>query len=124
MPDKDYSWAEVASRVGSSSCIVTLCGSTRFGKEYREAFDALMSRGHVVLTRECFLKVEGRHLTKWQKRVLDIVHKHKIAISDAILVLNVGGYVGYIGESTRNEIAHAQYLGKRIVYLEQVGETE
>lgn len=37
----------------------------------------------------------------------------------AILVLNVGGYVG---DSTRNEIAHARLRGKAIRYLEALPE--
>jgi len=47
--------------------------------------------------------------------MLDELHKRKIDIADEILVLNVGGY---IGESTRGEIAYAQAHGIPIRYLE------
>lgn len=43
------------------------------------------------------------------------MHKEKIKISDAIYVVNVGGY---IGTSTKYEIEYAKSLGKEILYLE------
>lgn len=36
-------------------------------------------------------------------------------MADEIFVINVGGY---IGESTKREIAHAEKTGKKIYYLE------
>jgi hypothetical protein len=48
------------------------------------------------------------------KAALDQLHFRKIDISDEILVLNVGGY---IGSSTRNEIEYATRTGKRVRYL-------
>ena len=44
-----------------------------------------------------------------------MLHRQKILISDEILVLNVGGY---IGSSTMNEIFFAIDNGKTIRYLE------
>lgn len=55
-------------------------------------------------------------ITPEQKIALDELHKRKIDLSDEILVLNVGGY---IGQSTANEIAYAANTGKRIRYLEE-----
>lgn len=43
-----------------------------------------------------------------------IVHMRKIEASDAVFVLDVGGYVG---ESTKKEIALAGALGKEVLYL-------
>ena len=40
-------------------------------------------------------------------------HKQKIKLSDAILVVNVGGY---IGSATCGEIVYAEALGKEILY--------
>lgn len=42
-------------------------------------------------------------------------HLRKIDLADRVLVLN---YEGYIGESTRNEIAYATAHGKPIDYIE------
>ena len=46
---------------------------------------------------------------------LSRLHFKKIDISDAIYVVNVGGY---IGESTKKEIEYAKKMGKEIMYLE------
>jgi hypothetical protein len=43
------------------------------------------------------------------------MHKRKIDMADEIFVINVGGY---IGESTRGEIAYAKSKGIGVRYLE------
>lgn len=55
-------------------------------------------------------------LTK-TKIMLDDMHKRKIDLSDAIYVINVGGY---IGESTKSEIEYARLTNKEIMYLEDI----
>jgi hypothetical protein len=47
--------------------------------------------------------------------MLDRQHLAKIDLADEIFVINIGGY---IGDSTRREIAYANYRGKSITYLE------
>jgi hypothetical protein len=49
-----------------------------------------------------------------EKQNLDRLHFDKIAMSDAIFVMNVGGYIGL---STRREIEYAKSLGKHVDYL-------
>ena len=51
------------------------------------------------------------------KEMLDKMHLQKIDMADEIFVINVGGY---IGESTRREIAHAEQTGKPVRYLESI----
>lgn len=46
--------------------------------------------------------------------MLDDMHKAKIDLADEIFVIDVGGY---IGSSTKSEIAYANSLGKKIRYL-------
>ena len=46
---------------------------------------------------------------------MDRQHLAKIDLADEIFVINIGGY---IGDSTRREIAYANYRGKSITYLE------
>ena len=53
------------------------------------------------------------------KEMLDDMHLRKIDLADEIFVINVGGY---IGESTRSEIAYAEETGKKINYLEKSDE--
>ena len=52
------------------------------------------------------------------KEMLDDMHKRKIDMADSIYVINVGGY---IGDSTRSEIAYAIEHGKKVEYLESIG---
>jgi hypothetical protein len=53
--------------------------------------------------------------TAEQKAVLDTLHLRKIDLADRVLIVNPGGYVG---ESTRREIAYAQAAGKPIRYTD------
>lgn len=53
--------------------------------------------------------------TSEQKAVLDALHLRKIDLADRVLIVNPGGYVG---ESTRREIAYAQAVGKPITFTE------
>ena len=104
--------------------IVCLCGSTRFYEEFQRAnFDETMA-GRIVLTVGFYPhaqdKAHGQKIglvSGKQKRALDELHKRKIDLADAVLVLNVGGY---IGDSTRSEIAYARAHGKRVAYLEPI----
>ena len=52
--------------------------------------------------------------TPEQKESLDLVHLVKVLHSEAIFVLDVGGY---IGDSTRREIILATMLNKFVYYL-------
>ena len=49
--------------------------------------------------------------------MLDDMHLRKIDMADEIYVINVDGY---IGESTKREIAYAEKTGKNVNYLEPV----
>lgn len=97
--------------------IITLCGSTRFVKEFEEARLWLTIEDWIVLTVGGFLHGDKdpnvRELLAGHKEQLDRLHKEKIAMSDYILVLDVNGY---IGESTRSEIEYAEKLQKKIYY--------
>ena len=59
-------------------------------------------------------------ITSEQKAALDELHKRKIDLADEILVINVGGYVG---ESTRSEIAYALKSCKSVRYREPLERT-
>jgi hypothetical protein len=57
------------------------------------------------------------HLAEEQEcaEALQELHLRKIELADRLLVAN---FEGYIGESTRAAIEHAQKLGKPIAYIE------
>ena len=107
--------------------IVTLCGSTRFKNEFMEAQKRLTLDGCIVISvglfghsgdSEVWENMDEGTLTR-TKEMLDDMHKRKIDMADEIYVINVGGY---IGDSTRSEIASAKAAGKGVRYLEPAGE--
>lgn len=97
--------------------IVCLCGSTRFADEFRKANRDLTLEGKIVLSVGFFVhdKSEQDFLTVEVKEKLDALHLEKIRLSDGIFVLNVNGY---IGTSTRRELAFAIAKQKKVVFLE------
>ncbi len=101
--------------LGSKPIVVTLCGSTKFKKEYEEAYHRETMKGKIVLTVGCFTHADNMATTEDQKRMLDQLHFWKIDMSSEILVINVGGY---IGESTRKEIDYASECGRKIYFWE------
>ncbi len=103
--------------------VVTLCGSTRFYKEFQEAYYLETMSGKIVLSVGFYPHAtsesghgEGVGHDSEQKEMLDELHKRKIDMSDEVLVLNVGGY---IGESTSSEIEYAKLSGIPMRYLEK-----
>ena len=96
--------------------IVTLCGSTRFKDQFLEAQKRLTLEGNIVISVGLFGHSGDADVWKpGVKEMLDDMHLRKIDLADEIFVINVGGY---IGESTRREIAYAERTGKTIKYLE------
>ena len=100
--------------------IVTLCGSTRFKKQFLEVQKRLTLEGYIVISVGLFGHSGDNEV--WQpgtKEMLDDMHLRKIDLADEIFVINVGGY---IGESTRREITYAEKTGKKVNYLEKQDE--
>ena len=96
--------------------VITLCGSTRFKEEFLEAQKRLTLEGNIVISVGLFgHSGDDVVWTEGVKDMLDRQHLAKIDLADEIYVINVGGY---IGDSTRREIAYAEYKDKSITYLE------
>jgi len=98
--------------------IITLCGSTRFEPWFHIWNEMLSLSGHQVFGLASYPSQHGgvkEWYTPEEKQILDDVHKAKIDLSDAILVLNV---FAYIGESTMAEIVHAREEGCKVYALE------
>ena len=93
--------------------VITICGSTRFRTEIAAANRDLTLAGFVVLAPGVFAH-DGDTITAADKIALDALHLTKIRMSEAVFVVNPGGY---IGESTRQEIAYARWLDKPVRYL-------
>ena len=106
--------------------VITLCGSTRFKDQFMEAQKRLTLEGNIVISvglfghsgdQEVWENMDEGTFTK-TKEMLDDMHKRKIDMADSIYVINVGGY---IGDSTKSEIAYAKAHDKEVIYLEPVG---
>jgi len=101
--------------------IITLCGSTRFKQQFEEVNKQLTLRGDIVLSVGVFghqLPMEEQKsifANTSVKENLDQLHLDKIDMSDAIMVINVDGYIGH---STQKEINYANKHNKTIYYLE------
>jgi hypothetical protein len=96
--------------------VITLCGSTRFRDAFMEAQKRLTLEGNIVISVGLFGHSGDADVWKpGVKEMLDDMHLRKIDLADEVFVINVGGY---IGESTRREIAYAERTGKTIKYLE------
>ena len=94
--------------------IVTICGSVKFWDKIQEVSERLELENEYIVIG-IVPHVMDRDLTEQEKVLLGELHREKIKLSDAIYVVNVGGY---IGESVKSEIAYATELGKEIIYLE------
>jgi dienelactone hydrolase len=110
-----------ASPPEGAARVVTLCGSTRFEAEFAEVTQRLTMAGYVVLGPGMFRLPDlpghdaaGDHAELRQR--LAQVHRQKIRMADEVYVVDPGGYVG---ESTRGEIAYAESLGTPVRYLSQ-----
>lgn len=91
--------------------IVCICGSTRFMVDMAEHDFLLTAAGRIVVRPGVDMKsdhplwadpAEAEEL----KARLDGLHRAKIRLADAVLVVG-----DYIGDSTRAEIAYARELG-------------
>ncbi len=97
---------------------ITLCGSAKFEQQFHDWNERLTIAGHTcydLAVHPSFKDNNKDWYDEPTKMMLDLVHLDKIANSDAIVVLNVGGYIGF---STTREIIWARMQGKRVVWLE------
>ena len=94
---------------------VTICGSMRFAEKMAEIAEWLeIEKGYIVLSPVSH--VLTRDLTENEKQLLCELHLAKIEMSDAVFVVNVGGYVG---DAVKREIEYAEANGKEIMFLEE-----
>lgn len=99
--------------------VVCLCGSTRFEKEWMETAEQLTLEGKIVLMVNVWSKKDRLHEPTTDEEIhiktnLDALHKAKIRLADAVLVINKDDY---IGKSTKSEIEFAKKIGVPVKYL-------
>lgn len=98
--------------------IITVCGSLKFYKEIVEMALKMELEGNCMLipiynpyntNKDAFTEEEINMISK--------MHYEKIKLSDAILVVDIDGY---IGNSTSKEIEYAKTLNKEILYYSKL----
>jgi len=94
--------------------IITVCGSMRFIKEMMEITEKVELQGNCMLIPIYNPnRPDKDSFTEEEALVIDNMHKERIKLADAILVVNVDGY---IGNSTKSEIEFAKQLNKEVIY--------
>lgn len=94
--------------------IITVCGSLRFVKEMMKITEQMELQGNCMLVPIYDSSKPNKDaFTQEEALILDKMHKERIKLSDAILVVDVDGY---IGKSTNSEIEFAKSLNKEIIY--------
>lgn len=94
--------------------VITICGSMRFQNEMIEVAAELETQKGLCVLQPVY-NHGGKVFSGRELQMLAVAHYKKIDISDAIYVVNVGGY---IGESVTQEIEYAKRLNKEILYME------
>ena len=106
-------------RIITRDRIVTLCGSTKFKKEFLQIAEELGENGLIPISVTSFTHADGIDTPEELAAILDATHALKIMNSEGIFVINKNGYIGY---STMREIAFAAVLYKGIMFLEEPSE--
>ncbi len=121
--EPDIVYAALVDHTQRTFPVITLCGSLSkvphelwIAKAKELSLDQWVVQTVTVWDMYAELH-DGYAKTRKIKEALDGAHKQKIRMSNAIYVLNLDGY---IGSSTKSEIAYAKSLGKQVIYLEPV----
>lgn len=91
---------------------ITICGSMRFEKEMQKIAFKLEAK-HRFTVLQCIYGLKKDELTLADLTILKEAHLKRIDLSDAIYVVDIGGY---IGDMTRDEIKYARENGKEIIF--------
>ena len=94
--------------------IVTICGSFKFKEEMLRLSAELEIKNNYVILQPVYSGNDAIY-TAEEMEIMGKLHMKRIEISDAIYVVNVGGYIGY---TTKKEIEYAISLNKEVYSLE------
>ena len=96
--------------------VVTISGSMRFSEEMKRIARKLEAEDGVCALQAVYNEDKVNESLDALERIF-ACHYKKIELSDALYVVNIGGY---IGEATKGEIAYAKKTGKEIIYHEPI----
>ncbi len=95
--------------------VVTICGSMKFNKEMMVIARQLETKNGWAVIQCIYSQKRDKMDNIQEMHNIENAHYRKIEVSDAIYVVNIGGY---IGEATKRAIAYAKKMGKEIIYHE------
>ncbi len=95
--------------------VVVILGSSKFKAQQLGVAQRETLRGKIVLVTGFWHHVDMVPITHEQKTKLDELMLKKIEMADEVVVVDVNGY---IGESTKLGIVHAEQLDKPVTYTE------
>jgi len=90
--------------------VITICGSMRYAAKMTEIARIETANGAIILM-PFVADYTGAQTADARKQMLDEMHRAKIDMSGAIIVVGP-----HIGESTASEIAYARQTGKDVLY--------
>ena len=94
--------------------VIQICGSMKFIQEMMEISEKIELQGDIVLIPMYNPSRSNKDaFTNEEILMLNKMHRERIKLSDAILVVNVDGY---IGNGTKSEIEYAKSLNKEVIY--------
>ena len=98
--------------------VVTMLGSSKFKDDFIRESKRMTYEGYLVIPLILYWDEDGeKAMIPENRRILDSICRQKVRMCDIVFVVNRNGY---IGTSTRNSIAYAKSLGKKIVYMVEV----
>lgn len=97
--------------------IITVVGSIKYQREMMDIAMKLELEGNCMLVPIVHHTRDKDNYSKEKLEMLGKMHKEKIKLSDAVLVVNVDNY---IGKSTKSEIEFAKSLNKEIIYYTDI----
>ena len=92
---------------------IVLSGSTKFKREFLAVATRLRASGAEVVLPSIFEHTDRVFLSKEQRARVDQEYLRAIEKADCVFVIDVSGYMG---ESTRAEVVHAQQHRKPCFY--------
>lgn len=93
--------------------VVTICGSMRFAKQMQDiAIELETKRGWCALTPT---GEKSEKLKEADLKKLAEAHYKKIDLSNAVYIVNIGGY---IGKSVAEELQYARERNKEVIFHE------
>ena len=110
-----YNWSG-ENNTNKHRDVVAMIGSTRFQNTFIEKCWELSAKGFVVTLpnfRPATQMAKGFDIPE---EILEDIGFKRIDMADKVYVVNEDGY---IGDSTRKEIAYAKSIGKNIKYMEE-----